>query len=79
MAAKLAWSSRPSRRKIDLNRATAMELASLPGIGSGLAGRIIAYRRWIGPFHEADDILLVPGMSERKLARIRDILIATTP
>jgi competence protein ComEA len=78
-AAKLAWSSRPGHRKIDLNRAAIDELATLPGIGPGLAGRIIAYRRWIGPFHEPDDLLLVPGMSSRKLALIRDVLIATSP
>ena len=78
-AARLAWSSRPSRRKIDLNRATIAQLSSMPGIGRGLAGRIIAYRRWIRPFQQPEDLLLVPGMSESKLKPLRDILTVTSP
>lgn len=48
---------------IDINTATAEELASLPGIGEVRAGRIVQSRQEDGPFASADELLereLVP-------------------
>ena len=39
---------------VDLNTAEAEELATLPGIGEGLAKRIVAYRTEHGPFEGPD-------------------------
>ncbi|GAC1543578.1 MAG: hypothetical protein NVS3B16_10110 [Vulcanimicrobiaceae bacterium] len=55
---------------VDLNRADASELESLPGIGAALAGRIVAVREASGPFASADDLLDVGGMTQGRLDAI---------
>ena len=59
------------RAPIDLNRAGAVELDRLPGVGPVLAGRIVLQRRRFGPFHEVDELLAVRGVGPRLLERIR--------
>jgi competence protein ComEA len=56
---------------IDLNRATAQELAQLHGIGPVLAERIVAHREEHGPFDSVESLLDVPGIGEAKLALLR--------
>lgn len=52
---------------LDLNRATAAELARLPGIGPKLAERILARRATLGGrFDSPDDLATVPGLGRRK-------------
>src|SRR6266853_2765345 len=53
----------PSR--IDLDRATARELERLPGIGPGLAARILADRAERGPFGTPEALLRVRGIGPR--------------
>lgn len=55
------------REIVDLNRADASELESLPGIGAALAERIVAVREASGPFASADDLLDVGGMTQGRL------------
>jgi competence protein ComEA len=59
---------------IDLNRATANELAALPRIGPALAQRIVAYRAEHGPFASVDDLLSVSGIGPAILEDIRDLV-----
>lgn len=59
---------------IDLNRASAVELESLPGIGPALAKRIVEYRAREGPFRQVEDLLKVKGVGPKLLARIRPYL-----
>lgn len=47
---------------VDLNRATAEELARLPGIGPAFAQRIIALREQRGGFRYKEELLDVPGI-----------------
>ncbi len=61
---------------IDLNRASAAELESLPGVGPVLAERIVAYRTDRGPFTEVEDLLDVPGIGEAKLDQMRPAIVA---
>jgi len=56
---------------VDLNRADAKELATLPGVGPKLARRILAHRRRRGPFRRPADLLAVRGIGHRILARLR--------
>ena len=63
-------------RGIDLNRATAAELESLPGVGPVLAGRIVAYRDLHGPFAAVEDLMDVGGIGEAKLAAMRESIAA---
>jgi len=55
---------------VDLNTASAEELAQLPGLGPALAGRIVAGRRVHGPFSSAAGLLDVPGIGPATLARL---------
>jgi hypothetical protein len=59
-------------RPLDLNRATAAELTGLPGIGPGLAARIVARRAQIGGrFDDIGDLARVPGLGARKAGLVR--------
>lgn len=57
---------------IDLNRADAVALQTLPGVGPATAEAIIAFREEHGPFRTVDDLLDVPGIGPAKLAAIAD-------
>jgi len=59
---------------IDINAAAASELETLPGIGAGLAERIVSYRDLNGPFAAADDLLDVGGMTQKRLDEIEPFL-----
>lgn len=56
---------------VDVNRATADELATLPGIGPGLARRIVEWRGAHGPFATVDDLEKVPGIGPATVRRLR--------
>ena len=56
-----------SEEMINLNTATAEELAQLKGVGEKLAQRIIEYREQHGPFENIEDILQVKGLGEKFL------------
>lgn len=58
--------------KLDLNKATAEELMTLPGIGEVLAGRIVAYREAHGGFSSIDELAQVEGIGEKRIDAIRD-------
>ncbi len=55
---------------LDLNRAIAAELASLPGIGPALAARIVEHRQTVGPFPRVEALRGVPGIGPARLARL---------
>jgi len=59
---------------IDLNRATSEELQRLPGIGPGLAARIVDARRRRGSFGSVDELRRVRGIGDTTLARVRPLL-----
>lgn len=56
---------------ININTASAAELATLPGIGTVLAERIIAYRQARGPFTDPAQLMDVKGIGEGLYERIR--------
>ena len=56
---------------INLNTATAKELETLPGIGPALASRIIAFREKRHGFKRVEELLAVPGISQKKWKVIR--------
>ena len=61
--------------RVDLNTADAAALDELPRIGPAIAERIIAWREANGRFTSVDDLLAVPGIGEKMLAALRDLVI----
>lgn len=61
------------RSVVDLNTADFFTLRGLPGVGDVLAQRIIDYREKVAPFSQVEDLLLVEGVGEGKLSRLRDL------
>jgi competence protein ComEA len=57
---------------VNINEATQEELDSLPGIGPGLAQRIIDYREANGPFLSVEQVTEVPGIGPSKFEEIKD-------
>jgi len=65
---------------LDLNRASQDDLERLPGIGPGLAARIVDSRTRRGTFDSVDDLRRVRGIGDTTLARLRPLLaIAPAP
>lgn len=62
----------PDLSPLDLNSATAEELAQLPGIGEELARRIVEYRAGNGPFEAVEEIMEVSGIGEGKFTALED-------
>ncbi len=57
---------------VNLNTATSAELQTLSGVGEATASAIIEDRETNGPFTSAEDLMRVPGIGEKKFAKIRD-------
>jgi len=63
--------SAASNTLININTASREELEKLPGIGAGLAARIIEHRGRHGAFRRAEHLIMVRGISERRFAELR--------
>ena len=61
---------------ININKAEAKELETLPGIGPSLASRIIEYREENGKFSSEEDIKNVNGIGDNKYENIKDLISA---
>jgi len=59
---------------ININTATANELETLPGIGKGLAERIIEHRERFGPFRRPEHLIIVRGISDKRFRALRDLV-----
>lgn len=59
---------------IDVNRATASELETLPGVGPATAAAIVDDRERNGPFASVDDLDRVSGIGPAKVAALRDLV-----
>lgn len=59
---------------INLNTAGVEQLDELPRVGPAIAQRIVDWREQNGPFTSVDDLLGVPGIGEKMLAGLRDLV-----
>lgn len=78
LAAEEAARSRPlaEGERIDLNRASEIELDRLAGVGPALAARIVADRAASGAFTQVDQLVRVSGIGPATLERLRPQLEA---
>ncbi len=60
---------------VDINRATAEELTTIPGIGPATAARVIAFRDEHGPFKRTEDLLKIRGIGEKSFQKLRPYLV----
>jgi len=69
-----AITNQQTSRRININAASANELETLPGIGKGLATRIIEHRTEYGPFRRPEHLLIVRGISDRRFRALQDLI-----
>ena len=61
---------------ININTASHQELEKLPGIGRGLAERIVAHRDEYGRFRRPEHLMMVRGISARRFNAMRALIVA---
>lgn len=61
-------------RRVDVDRATAVELQALPGIGPALAARIVAFRDSNGPFGSIARLQRVRGIGPATARRLDSLV-----
>jgi competence protein ComEA len=59
---------------VNLNSATATQIATLPGIGPKTAELVVQYRQKNGPFKKIEEVMNVKGIGEKSFLRIKDRL-----
>jgi competence protein ComEA len=59
---------------LNLNTATPKQLEALPGIGPVLANRIVEFRDKKGGYKRIEELLAIPGVSEKKWKVLRQYL-----
>lgn len=64
----------PGDGLVNLNTADAAELDTLPRVGPAMAARIIQWREANGRFTSPDDLLAVPGIGDKMLEALRDLV-----
>jgi competence protein ComEA len=74
--AGLAVAATEGEHRVDINTASAAELATLPGIGDSKAQAIVEYRA-ADPFRSVDDLKKVKGIGDKTLESLRPNLMVS--
>ena len=64
---------------INLNTATAAQLATLPGIGPKAADLIVQYRQKNGSFKKIEEIMNVRGIGEKTFLKLKSRITVGAP
>jgi competence protein ComEA len=64
---------------VDLNRASADDLAAVPGIGPGLASEVVREREERGRFRTPDALRRVRGIGPARMERARPWIHVSPP
>jgi competence protein ComEA len=62
---------------VNLNTATAEQLATIPGVGARTAERIIEYRQKNGVFKKVEDLMNVSGVGEKSFLKMKPLITVT--
>jgi competence protein ComEA len=68
LASLLFAGTKPPPTPMDVNTATVGQLKTLPGAGDTLATAIVHYREKNGPFRRLEELLIIKGISKKRLA-----------
>ena len=66
-------------KKININQASAKELANLPRIGAKAAEKIVEYRQAHGAFAKAEDLMEVKGIGEKLFTQLKPYVTLSGP
>lgn len=86
MLAPLASQGKPADRKpaaataaapVNLNTATAAQIATLPGIGPKAAQRILEHRQKNGGFKKIEELMNVKGIGEKSFLKLKPLITVT--
>ena len=69
----------PPAKPLDLNAATIEQLEQLPGVGPRTAKEIVKFREKSGPFRRVEDLLVIRGITKRRLEQLRPYVTVTPP
>jgi len=69
----------PAKKTVNVNQASADELARLPRVGPSLAGKIVAHREKNGPFKRTEDLMEVKGIGEKMFASLKPYVSVSGP
>jgi len=61
-------------KRVDINKASLLEISELPGISDGIAAAVVEERDRLGRFRSPDDLLGVKGIKEKRLQKILPFL-----
>ena len=75
MMALVSVSLAQEAEKININKASAVELTQLKRIGPKLSERIVEYREKHGPFERPEDIMQVRGIGPKTFELNKDRII----
>ncbi|PYQ36575.1 MAG: hypothetical protein DMF54_13125 [Acidobacteria bacterium] len=65
--------------KVNINQASATQIALLPRIGEKVAGRVLDYRKSHGPFARPEDLMEVKGIGEKMFLTLKPYVAVSGP
>ena len=63
--------SSPTQGTVNLNTASIVELQKIPGVGPAMAEKLLQFRNENGGFKSVDDLLQIPGIGDKKFAKMQ--------
>jgi competence protein ComEA len=83
-AARLGADTKPAAAaapggKVNINAASAAQIAMLPRIGEKVAIRVVDYRKTHGPFAKPENLMEVKGIGERLFLTLKPYLAVSGP
>jgi len=73
-ASRTAKSAASANAPVNLNTATAAQIATLPGVGPKAAERIIEYRDKNGGFKKIEELMNVKGIGEKSFLKLKPLI-----